>query len=277
VISNNGAGRDGKRRGILLTTSMIVLSMVTMAMIYSLFTQNLAMGQESLNISTLIAPPAIPDEKPPAALPDKAQNKPDKKAVSKLITRMHNIQRVSETPREIPKTTSAKNPKFAERPNAPFILGRPDSGSAVNSSSNVGQSTNRGGSNNVGIKTNDSSASMKKPSNTNIKKAIRKPPPITKPIKKDVVLSKGVVNGRAKHLVKPAYPSHAKTLRIKGKVTIQVMIDENGRVISATSLGGHNLLVPSALKAARATKFTPTFLGDERVKVRGVIVYNFAL
>ncbi len=90
-------------------------------------------------------------------------------------------------------------------------------------------------------------------------------------------ISGGVVNGKATNLVKPAYPAAAKAVRAQGAVNVQVTIDEQGSVISATAVSGHPLLRAAAVEAARASKFSPTMLSGQLVKVTGVIVYNFVL
>ncbi len=89
------------------------------------------------------------------------------------------------------------------------------------------------------------------------------------------VVSAGVLNGQATSLPKPAYPSVAKAARVSGRVSVQVIIDESGKVISATAIGGHPLLHAAAVAAARQTKFTPTKLSGKPVKIAGAIVYNF--
>ncbi|MBA2378253.1 MAG: TonB family protein, partial [Blastocatellia bacterium] len=58
-------------------------------------------------------------------------------------------------------------------------------------------------------------------------------------------------------------------------VTVQVVIDEAGNVISANAVNGHALLRPAAVAAARQAKFSPTMLSGQPVKVSGVITYNF--
>lgn len=98
-------------------------------------------------------------------------------------------------------------------------------------------------------------------------------PPTPKPT--PTVVSGGVVNGRAINLVKPPFPPIAKRMGIYGQVSVKVMIDENGNVISATALNGNNLLRGPAENAARLSKFSPTYLSGERVKVSGLIIYNF--
>jgi protein TonB len=85
----------------------------------------------------------------------------------------------------------------------------------------------------------------------------------------------GVVNGKATSLVKPQYSPAAKAVKANGTVNVQVVIDEKGNVISAAAVSGHQLLRKSAEDAARASKFTPTLLTGQPVKVTGVIIYNF--
>jgi TonB family protein len=88
-------------------------------------------------------------------------------------------------------------------------------------------------------------------------------------------ISGGVLNGKATNLVKPAYPAAARAVNAQGAVNVQVTIDEDGNVISASAVSGHPLLRAAAVEAARASKFSPTLLSGQPVKVTGVIVYNF--
>jgi TonB family protein len=88
-------------------------------------------------------------------------------------------------------------------------------------------------------------------------------------------ISAGVVNGKATSLPKPEYPAAAKAIRASGSVNVQVVIDENGNVISAKAVSGHPLLQAAAVQAAQQAKFKPTLLSGQPVKVSGVIVYNF--
>jgi TonB family protein len=78
-------------------------------------------------------------------------------------------------------------------------------------------------------------------------------------------------------LPKPAYPEMPKRMGIQGAVNVQILIDESGKVISAQAVKGHALLTRAAEDAARRARFTPTRLGDQPVKVQGVITYNFLL
>lgn len=82
----------------------------------------------------------------------------------------------------------------------------------------------------------------------------------------------GIVNGKATNLPKPAYPQHAKDFCAAGQVKVEVLISEDGGVISAEAISGDELLYESSVEAAKKAKFTPN---QARAKVRGIIVYNF--
>src|ERR1044072_5381389 len=43
----------------------------------------------------------------------------------------------------------------------------------------------------------------------------------------------GVLNAKAVTLPKPVFPEEAKRLKVRGRVTVRVVVDENGKVISA--------------------------------------------
>jgi protein TonB len=102
-----------------------------------------------------------------------------------------------------------------------------------------------------------------------------KPPPPAIKAKPKTMVSEGVINGKATYLPVPQYSAAAKAVDAKGTVNVQVTIDEDGNVISAKAATGHPLLKPSAERAARQAKFSPTYLSKVAVKVTGVIVYHF--
>jgi protein TonB len=102
------------------------------------------------------------------------------------------------------------------------------------------------------------------------------PPPPPPPVKKvPKQISGGVLNGKATSLPKPPYPPAARAVRAAGAVSVQVLIDESGSVVSATAVSGHPLLRAAAVQAARSARFSPTQLSGQPVKVSGVITYNF--
>src|SRR6185437_14902014 len=101
------------------------------------------------------------------------------------------------------------------------------------------------------------------------------PSPGPKPILKPV--SGGVLNGTAVYLPPPSYPEAAKRMRTQGVVTVDVILDETGKVVAANASSGPAILRDAAVQAALKAKFSPTKLSGQPVKVSGVINYKFAL
>ncbi|HEY3026955.1 MAG TPA: cytochrome c oxidase assembly factor Coa1 family protein [Pyrinomonadaceae bacterium] len=101
------------------------------------------------------------------------------------------------------------------------------------------------------------------------------PPPAPSSSRIKAPISGGVLNGRAIKLPQPIYPPIAKAAKAGGTVVVQILLDENGNVISAHAVSGHPLLKASAEAAAREARFTPTKLSGQAVKVSGVLTYNF--
>jgi len=101
------------------------------------------------------------------------------------------------------------------------------------------------------------------------------PPPGPKPILKPV--SGGVLNGTAINLPQPLYPDAAKRMRTQGVVSVDVILDETGKVVSANASSGPPILREAAVQAALRARFSPTKLSGQPVKVSGVINYKFAL
>jgi TonB family protein len=85
-----------------------------------------------------------------------------------------------------------------------------------------------------------------------------------------------VVNGKATSLALPEYPAAARSTRASGAVNVQILIGEDGKVITAQAISGLPVLQFAARDAACRSKFSPTTLAGQPVKVSGVLVYNFA-
>ncbi|HJP91295.1 MAG TPA: energy transducer TonB [Pyrinomonadaceae bacterium] len=106
------------------------------------------------------------------------------------------------------------------------------------------------------------------------------PPPTPAPtpvVPKILKVSESVVRSQAISLPKPNYPQMARQIRLQGRVVVQVLIDEKGNVVSAEVISGHPFFVPEAKRAAMQSRFSPTMLGHQPVKVSGVITYNFVM
>ncbi len=183
------------------------------------------------------------------------------------------MQKPDESPIKPPDSVSVSPNKYQARPNFPFVLKNTDSNPAPAVSTVSGNSD---GKNTTGLSGIDT------PTEAAEKMIIERPPIIKQTVKPTVEKSKlpvtgSVVNSKAINLVKPIYSAAARAIRAGGEVKVQVTIDEDGNVISANAVSGHPLLRGSAISAAKSSKFTPTTLSNQRVKVTGIILYNFAL
>ncbi len=271
LVESKSGGRENKTRGgYLLTTFVLIIGLFFSAILWSLFAKDLGTGNQTLDISTLVAPIA---ENAPA--PIEKQQKPERPnaAKSAAISRQTNTLRIDENP-IVPKVVSVVPNTQRSRPNGNFEIAPDKFEGDGMPSGDTGREIV--GGTGVGIQANQ-------PLPIENAKKIAAPPALKKtavevtPNSKTVIKSEGVVNGKAKFLPKPIYSAAAKAVKAMGSVNVQVMIDEQGNVVSANAVDGHPLLKMEAEKAARNAKFNPTFLSKQPVKVSGVIVYKFSM
>lgn len=87
------------------------------------------------------------------------------------------------------------------------------------------------------------------------------------------------INGRAISLVKPDFPETAVAAAADGAgVSLKVLVDENGNVISATcSLNCHPMLKDAAELAASTSRFKPLIVDGKAVKYDGILLYTFVV
>lgn len=83
----------------------------------------------------------------------------------------------------------------------------------------------------------------------------------------------GILNGKAVSKPSPVWPAEAG--EVTGTVTVQILADEEGKVIEAKAVSGPEPLRQAAVDAALKAKLSPTRLSGQPVKVSGVLVYNF--
>lgn len=261
LIESEPAGADFKnRRGFFMVSTVVVGILFLTAVVISIYAQDYALGRESLEIEALLAPaeslPAEPERvKPRPAIPQTSEH-------SNVPMRTENLSRTDE-PTFVPPTTSSAPSTAMSRPPVPFEIGDRDTNPI-----GVGRPENIDGPGTSGF----AEKPLAEPS-----EPIKDPPPVKDipPVKPPTIKSDGVLNGKATYLPKPTYPATAIAVNAQGKVDVQIMIDEHGKVVSAKAVSGHPLLRNVSEQAAWGAKFTPTLLSNVPVKVTGVIVYNF--
>ena len=85
----------------------------------------------------------------------------------------------------------------------------------------------------------------------------------------------GVLNAKATTLPKPRFPEEARRVRASGKVTVRVVVDESGKVVSAMATDGPLPLREAAEAAARQATFAPLVVDGITVKFAGVLTFDF--
>jgi protein TonB len=271
VESRNTSSENKRRSGFLLTTFVLVTAIALSGLLWSLFAKELGMGDESLELSTLVAPVPVPEEEPP---PEPEEPEPEKeqakeKPDTNISTRKDNILRLDESPKA-PATTSVTKNTAKARPKGAFRLGDEDV-TVRSAPSSAPRAVSGDGGGSI-VSSPPREVEEEKPA-----APPPPPPPPPKPTPPPVPkkISKGVVNGSAVSLPVPPYPAAARAVRASGAVNVQVEINESGSVTSASAVSGHPLLRRAAEQAARRARFRPTLLSGQAVKVSGVIVYNF--
>jgi len=268
VESKSTSQENTRRSGFLLSVFILMVLALASGWTYSLFGKEYGVSDD-LELSQLVAPVPIAEEEPPKPEPEKPEEKQEQKQTTQqdVTVRKELIARIDQSPTEPPKVSTEKFtgkaiPKFGT-----VVKGNTDVDATVASTgrSNVGDSGATG-----------FTPTEKAPEVAKTEEPTKPPPPPPPPAPRpNKPISKGVINGSATSLPKPPYPAAAKAVRAAGAVNVQVLIDENGNVVSASAVSGHPLLRQAAEQAARGAKFKPTLLSGQAVKVNGVIVYNF--
>jgi TonB family protein len=267
LVESEPHGAEFKdRRRYFIVSSVVVGILFSTAVVISIFAANYDLGTGNFELVEMIAPDDMAplDPEPPQPRPQIQNSSP---STSELPTRQVNMARVEESPTTVPNTVSTtQNTQLARPDTGRFRIGidtLPDGPGGTES----GRDKSISGP--VGLSATD-------PSSRNPRlEEDTTPPPVVKPHVPKTQVSKGVLNGSAISLPKPNYSALAKTAGAAGQVNVQVTIDETGRVIAATAVTGHIMLRPDAERAARAARFSPTYLSSVPVKVTGVITYNF--
>lgn len=85
----------------------------------------------------------------------------------------------------------------------------------------------------------------------------------------------GVIIGKALKLSSPRLSRIAKKAAKNTIVKVEIEVDENGRVVFAEAFSVNSVLRKSLEQAARQTKFSPSQVDGEPIKIKGQITYTF--
>ncbi|HKG58917.1 MAG TPA: TonB family protein [Pyrinomonadaceae bacterium] len=259
LIESSSHAREYKRRGsFLLFTTGVYAMLLVLGGVASIYAYDARLEEQSLEIITLLPPvEVVPAQPEVISRPNQPrENSRNESGVPERATAMLSVNHPESVPDFI---SSAPNKNLPLPETGPVrITGRDrDFGPAGGPGTPI-----------------DGGRVIVPPAQI-VTMPDQPPPP--DPPKPPRVISKGVITGLAISLPKPAYSEIAKRARIQGTVSVQVLVDETGRVVSAKAVSGHPLLTLEAQKAALQARFAPTRLSDQPVKVSGVITYNFVL
>jgi periplasmic protein TonB len=253
LVESSSHKDDIRRKGSFIGITLAIYAvLIAVFVVAGIFMYDAHLGQMELELTTLVAPVPVPQvQKEPEA---KQEAKPTK-VEQNVDVRKELIASVDRT-ELVPKEVSAKASDVPPvRRGVNTIVGTADSNATAPMPAGPGGGT---------VTTAPTAVNIEEP-----------PPPAATPTPPRAPISGGVLNGKAISLPKPAYPPIAKAAHASGTVVVQVLIDENGSVVSAKALSGHPLLQAVAVSAARQARFSPTKLSGQPVKVTGVIQYNF--
>lgn len=261
LIESSSHAMEFKRRGsFVMFTAVTYFLLFAIAGVVSIYAYDTHLEDPDTDIVVMMLPPE-PDTQPPAptvrnSAPPKGTSNGIREAVRKDPMASVN------TPQLTPKTTSATpntNPPVPD--SMKFTVGNYNSTEGPGGPGKIGNGTGpANGGNNGPV----------------VEVATPPIPPVVEKVKPRTVV-RSVVNSLALSLPKPPYPALAKRLGIEGTVSVQVLIDETGKVVSAKTVSGSAMLATAAQQAALNARFSPTILNEQRVKVSGVITYNFVL
>src|ERR1044072_8972458 len=258
LIESSSHAREYKRRGsFLLFTTGVYAVLLVLGGVASIYAYDARLEEQSLETVIVLPPVEVVPAQPEAV------SRPNQ-----------------------PRETSRNDSGITERATAMLSVNHPEVvPTNISTAPNINKSLPDHGPYVITDRDRDVSGPVAGPGTPFTGRVVARPaqviltdqPPPPDPPKPPKVISKGPITGLAISLPTPAYSEIAKRAHIQGPVNVQVLIDEQGRVVSAKAISGHPLLTLEAQKAALQARFSPTKLGDQPVKVSGVITYNFVL
>ena len=270
LIESGSHRGDLARKGrFFLSTLGLYGLLLTLAGIASVQAYNTHLGAQNYDI-VFLPPSVIPAAEEPPDTPDRPRPAPAAGTTDRVAVRTDAYTDLNTTPRELPPVSSERVNVPPVPRNTRFVIGDENF-------TPVGPPGPRRDGPGGGPGDGTSTVRVSVPATDDPTPVVRPTPAPTPERPKQVRVSPGVLSGKMTHKPVPAYPAIAKAAHVSGPVNVEVLIDEQGSVVSARAVGGHALLRVAAEQAARQARFSPTKLGDQPVKVSGVITFNFVL
>lgn len=264
LIESQSHVREFKRRSSFFLITVVAYAIaLTGAGVASVFAYDAQLEAQSSSLELLSWVPPVPATKPPPVRPDRPQpvrHTATNAPVDPNITRPERTTLLSSTDNPL-KVPDRVGTQASAIPPAP-----PDS---VLSIRNANPPT---------VAPSNSGNCIACPTTPPVVQVVDTPP-TPPPVKPPTVrrVPSEILNSKLINAPQPPYPALAKQTRTQGSVNIQILVDEQGKVISAQVMSGNPMLTAAAREAAMRARFTPTTLNGVAVKIQGVITYNFRL
>ena len=265
LVESASHHKDFARKGRFFLYTLVGYALLfTCAGVASIYAYDAHLENQDLEMLVLVAPVEAPVETVERTTPART-SAPSPDRQNTLPQRTEAIAQINNSTAP-PETISATPSKVPEIPKGPFTIGNKniEGTGTYNPNLPVGPGGPSMGDGGPG----------KPPVNV---EEIGAPPVKPDPPRAPIVVSKGVITGQAIVKPNPVYPPMAIKARVQGTVSIQILVDLDGKVISAKAVSGHVLLRQAAEQAAMRTRFSPTKLSGVPVKVSGTITFNFVL
>jgi protein TonB len=264
LVESGSHAADRARRSSFFIGTLICYSLLLVTTgVASVYTYKAQLDDQNLELVEMISPAPLPAENTHADTPHTANS-----------ARNNNISKRTEL--IAPLATNIKPPDtISTKPNN--VPEMPRWGTVMISDRNSDADLPSGPTGPAGPAGNNAAATQPR---VIVAEGTDIPPPVKAtptPAPKMISLPSNIISSKVLSKPVPAYPIIAKQAHIYGVVMVEILIDEQGRVISAQATSGHPLLREAARQAALQARFTPTQLNGQTVKVSGVITYNFVL
>ncbi|MET0622789.1 MAG: energy transducer TonB [Pyrinomonadaceae bacterium] len=273
LIESGSHAADLKRRGrYLLATTLFYGLLLAVTGVGSIYAYNVSLDYDPDYelVALLRFPPAPAASEQPRREQQRAAASPSR--VNQVATR---TEISVHTPYHAERIASANTPEVDPRQAvviAAFNSNPPESGGVPVGPRNGGSLHGTGTPGGPAV-TEPAGAGAPPPMPT----PMPKPSPTPRQSGGTISLTSTIISSKVIDKPAPPYPPIAKAAGISGAVAVQILVDEQGRVVSAKATSGNPLLQAAAVQAAYKARFTATVLGGQPVKVTGSITYNFVL
>ncbi len=263
LIESQSHRKEFKRRSSFFLFTVVAYALILfgagIASIYA-YDAQLEAQTSSLELMSWVPPVTPPTPKPIADPVRPRRSEPSTVPVDRHVDVPIRTEAIARTddPTKVPEKVGTESPAIPPV-TGPFRLG----------DRNVNPPT---------ADTSDTGKCVGCPNNTTTVVVPEKPPepPVVKPPTTERVTSV-VLTSKAVSLPQPPYPLLARQIHLQGPVSVQILVSEEGKVLSAQVVSGNPMLSTAAKDAAMRARFTPTILNGQAVKIQGVITYNFVL